>query len=203
MRTTHVSLCNAIRRKLTALSAKRERAVLLRAKYEAKVSVTAEEVAALDAQIDLLQATLCQFDPDAAPPASASPAATTSPVVTSPAATSSPAATAYPPKNPIPAQMRALYPTLPVQTWWEAQCREPIPEGFVPQPAPHGSLYATLFEHLVAIAPHRALTDDELYDKRLADHEHLWLLNHADKLLKDRIEMEEGTKATLESGARL
>lgn len=192
MRTTHVSLCNAIRRKLKALSAKREKAALLRAEYEAKVSVKAEEVAALDAQIDLLQSTLRQFDPDAAPPASASPAAT-----------SSPAATASPSKNPIPAQMRALYPTLPVQTWWEAQCREPIPEGFVPQPAPHGSLYATLFEHLVAIAPHRALTDDELYDKRLADHEHLWLLNHADKLLKDRIEMEEGTKATLESGARL
>lgn len=192
MRTSHASLCNAIRRKLTALNARREKAIRLRAEYEAKVSVKAEEVAALDAQIDLLQSTLRQFDPDAAPPAPASPAAT-----------ASPAAKASPSKNPIPAQMRALYPTLPVQTWWEAQCREPIPEGFVPQPAPHGSLYATLFEHLVAIAPHRALTDDELYDKRLADHEHLWLLNHADKLLKDRIAMEEGTKATLESGARL
>ena len=194
MRTSHTSLCNAIRRKLTALNARREKAVRLRAEYEAKVSVKAEEVAALDAQIDLLQATLSQFDPDAAPPA---PPASASPAATTPSPSASPA------RTDLAAQMRALYPTLPAATGWESRCREPIPEGFVPHPAPFGSPYATLFEHLVAIAPHRALTDEELYDKRLADHEHLWLVDHADKLLKDRIAMEEGTKVTLESGARL
>lgn len=191
MRTSHVSLCNAIRRKLTALSARREKAVRLREEYESKAAVKAEEVAALDAQIDLLQSTLRQFDPDAEPPAPASPAATT------------PSPSASPSKTDLAAQMRALYPTLPAATWWESRCREPIPEGFVPHPAPFGSPYATLFEHLVAIAPHRALTDEELYDKRLADHEHVWLVDNADKLLKDRIEIEEGTKVTLESGARL
>lgn len=191
MRTSHVSLCNAIRRKLTALSARREKAVRLREEYESKAAVKAEEVAALDAQIDLLQSTLRQFDPDAEPPAPASPAAT------------APSPSTSPSKTDLAAQMRALYPTLPAATWWESRCREPIPEGFVPHPAPFGSPYATLFEHLVAIAPHRALTDEELYDKRLADHEHVWLVDNADKLLKDRIEMEEGTKVTLESGARL
>src|SRR5690606_4718825 len=96
MRTSHTSLCNAIRRKLTALSARREKAARLREESESKAAVKAEEVAALDAQIDLLQTTPRQFDPDAEPPAPASPAATTP---------SPPASSA---RTDLAAQMRAL-----------------------------------------------------------------------------------------------
>src|SRR5690606_13990341 len=107
MRTSHTSLCNAIRRKLTALSARREKAARLREEYVAKAAVSAAEVAALAARIDLLPTTLRQLDPDAEPPAPASPAATTP----SPSASSA--------KTDLAAQMRALYSTRPAATWWE------------------------------------------------------------------------------------